>query len=92
MKYGYVPQQVLDEYYVYNEEDKLYYYTWNGYSGSYDPQPNANWAFDENTMTLSMFTNDGYYAYTFTITMSDDHKSFTGVDTKGKTYTFVKAE
>ena len=89
MRYNYVSQKTLEERgYTYNEEDKRY---WKD-SYSYNPEPNANWAFDENNMTLSMYTDDGYYTYTLTITMSDDHNSFSGVTSKGTTYTFVKAD
>ncbi len=90
-KYAYISQKDLDERYAFNEEDNLYYY-YGSNIVAYNPEPNANWAFDDKTRTLSMFTDDGYYAYTFTITMSEDRNSFTGIDTKGQTYTFVRAE
>lgn len=88
MKYHYVSQKELDEKYIYNEKDKLY---WRGYD-SYNPAPNAYWTYDAKTKVLSMYTDDGYYAYSFNITMNEDFKSFIAINTQGKKYSFIKVE
>ena len=88
MKYHYISQKELDEKYTYNEKDKLYR---RGYD-SYDPAPNAYWTYEEKTKVLSMYTEDGYYAFSFVITMNEDYKSFIAVNTQGKEYTFIKVE
>lgn len=51
---------------------------------------NAHWAYDESTQSISMYRDDGYYAYTYKVVMSDDGNSWAGVDKNGKTFSFVR--
>ena len=52
---------------------------------------NAYWAFDEASQTISMYTKDGYYAFTYKVVMSDGFNSWAGVDlVNGRTYSFVR--
>lgn len=37
-----------------------------------------------------MYTESGYYSYSFKVTMNDDKNSWVGIDTKGITYTFKR--
>ena len=97
LKYGYITKKDLEKY-TYNEDDGTYYYYYVpegesvGYGWSYDPSSNAYWAYDEVGQTISMFTKDGYYAFTYKVVMSEDNNSWAGIDAKGNTYSFVKIE
>lgn len=94
LKYDYLTKSQLVQY-TYNSEKGTYCYQWtdkNGiiYGVEYDPNDNAYWAFDENTQTISMYTESGYYSYSFKVTMNDDKNSWLGTDAKGRTYTFKR--
>ena len=84
LKYSYVTKENLK----YDEKTNTYYY----YGGTYNPEYNAHWTFDETVNSISMYTDDGYYAYSYKVTMNDDHNSWVGVDSKGNTYTFTRVE
>lgn len=58
----------------------------------YDPTDDAYWAFDEVNQTVSMYREGNSDAYTFKVIMSDDKNSWAGVDSEGKTYSFVRIE
>lgn len=68
--------------YVGNEPDK--------FLPTATPDGKANWAYDESTQSISMYRDDGYYAYTYKVVMSDDSNSWAGVDKNGKTFSFVR--
>ena len=91
LKYNYVTKENLKKY-TYDEKTNTYYYLSDGYGWTYNPEYNAHWAFDETTSSISMYTDDGYYAYSFKVTMNDDHNSWVGVDSKGNTCTFTRVE
>ena len=56
-------------------------------------EPVAKWTFNETDQTISMFTDDGYYAYTYKVSMSEDGKSWAGFDQgNNKTYSFTKLD
>lgn len=64
---------------------------------SYDPLEGSNriarWTFNEKDQTISMYTDDGYYAYTFKVSMGADGKSWAGYDMSNyKTYSFTKLD
>jgi hypothetical protein len=91
MKYGYMSNKELeDQGYVYEEEEGVYHLISGIYHIVYNPQSNAYWAFDETSQSISMYTEDGYYAFTYKVVMNNDLKSWVGIDSNGKTYTFVK--
>jgi hypothetical protein len=91
MKYGYMSNKELeDQGYVYEEEEGVYHLISGIYHIVYNPQSNAYWAFDETSQSISMYTEDGYYAFTYKVVMNKDFKSWVGIDSNGKTYTFVK--
>lgn len=93
MKYGYMsPKELEENGWVYDEEKGIYELVEGMYYFTYSPKSNAYWAFDETTQSISMYTDDGYYAFTYRVVMNDDMKSWVGVDTQGKSYTFVKAK
>ena len=51
----------------------------------------AHWAYDKTTQIISMYRDDGYYAFAFKVIMSDDKKSWSGISTTdGKACSFVK--
>ena len=52
----------------------------------------AYWAYDESTQSISMYTKNGYYSYTYKVVMNDDKQSWVGIGSNGRTYTFVKAK
>lgn len=94
LKYDYLTKSQLEQY-TFNSEKGTYYYQWtdkNGiiYGVEYDPNDNACWAFDEATQTISMYTESGYYSYSFKVVMNDDKNSWVGTDAKGRTYTFKR--
>ena len=91
LKYSYVTKENLKKY-TYDEKTNTYYYSSDGYGWTYDPDYNAHWAFDETTNSISMYTDDGYYTYSYKVTMNDDRNSWVGLDAKGKTYTFTRIE
>lgn len=91
MRYGYVTKAALEKY-TYNSETGTYIYSWDNCSVEYDPSDNAFWTYNETTQTISMYREDGYYSFTYKVTMSDDKNSWVGVDAKGKTYTFIRIE
>ena len=91
LKYSYVTKENLKKY-TYDEKTNTYYYSSDGYGWTYNPEYNAHWAFDETVNSISMYTDDGYYAYSYKVTMNDDHNSWVGVDSKGNTYTFTRVE
>ena len=93
MKYGYMSKEELEqEGYVYDEEEGVYDLIEGMYHIVYNPQSNAYWAFDETSQSISMYTESGYYAFTYKVVMNNDLKSWVGIDSTGKTYTFVKKE
>ena len=93
MKYGYMSKEELEqEGYVYDEEEGVYDLIEGMYHIVYNPQSNAYWAFDETSQSISMYTDSGYYAFTYKVVMNNDLKSWVGIDSTGKTYTFVKKE
>lgn len=95
LKYGYRTQEQLKNY-TYDKDSNTYVYSWeeNGvpYGIIYDPADNAHWAFDETTQSISMYRDDGYYAYTYKVTMNENKNSWIGIDSDGRTYTFVRIE
>ena len=91
LKYNYVTKEDLKKY-TYDDKTNTYHYSSDGYGWTYDPNYNAHWAFDETTNSISMYRDDGYYAFTYKVTMNDDHNSWVGVDSKGATYTFTRVE
>ena len=97
MKYDYLTKEQLKKY-NYNKETGMYWYRWTdndgcGYGIEYDPSDNAHWAFDETTQTISMYRDDGYYSYTYKVTMNDDKKSWVGIDiSTNRTYTFTRID
>lgn len=66
------------------------------YYSSWAESEKAHWTYNESDQTISMFTDDGYYAYTFKVNMADDGKSWAGIYTNSKggteTYSFVKVD
>ena len=50
----------------------------------------AHWAFNEQTQTISMYTDDGYYRSTYSVNMAADGNSWAGITSKGGTDTFVR--
>jgi len=82
--------------YTYDEKTNSYRYTntseYYTYTDIYYPGYNAHWAFNETTNSISMYTGDGYYAFTYKVTMNDDHNSWVGVDSAGRTYTFIRVK
>ena len=91
LKYSYETKENLKEY-TYDEKTNTYHYSSGGYGWTYDPEYNAHWAFDESTNSISMYTDDGYYAFSYKVTMNDDHNSWVGIDSDGRTYTFTRIE
>ena len=102
---NYLSKKDLESKYTYDEEKKVYYYidyvlygTGSGGSGvheyrnEYDPSDNAHWVYNETDNTISMFTDDGYYAFTYKVTFSDDRNSWAGVDAQGKTVSFIRVD
>lgn len=67
-------------------------------SGNYsyselDKNQSSHWIYNENDQTIFMYSDDGYYSYTYKVSMTEDGKSWTGYDQNTKkTYTFTKAE
>jgi hypothetical protein len=92
LKYNYVTKEDLKKYTYDDKTNTYHYYSSDGYGWTYDPNYNAHWAFDETTNSISMYRDDGYYAFTYKVTMNDDHNSWVGVDSKGATYTFTRVE
>jgi hypothetical protein len=91
MKCGYMsPKELEEKGYLFNEEEGVYKLIEGMYLLTYSPQSNAYWAFDEASQTISMYTESGYYAFTYKVVMNNDLKSWVGIDSTGKTYTFVK--
>lgn len=92
MKYGYMSAEELEEKgYVFDEEEGVYEKVDGMYRVTYNPLSNAYWAFDEVSHTISMYTENGYYAFTYKVIMNDDYNSWAGVNLiSGKTYSFVK--
>ena len=66
LKYSYVTKENLKKY-TYDEKTNTYYYSSDGYGWTYDPDYNAHWAFDETTNSISMYTDDGYYTYSYKV-------------------------
>ena len=64
-----------------NEKGEIWSYSKVG-TGAY-------WSYNENDQTISMYSDDGYYAYTYKVNMSDDGKSWAGytINSKGSTIT-----
>lgn len=63
------------------------------YSSFESTQRVARWTFNEKDQTISMYTDDGYYAYTLRVSMGGDGKSWAGYDiSECKTYSFVKLD
>lgn len=62
-----------------------------GYASMYN---NAFWSYNASDNTISMYTDDGYYAFTYKVNMAADGKSWAGYTTSNnsKTYTFIKVE
>ena len=94
LKYDYLTKSQLEQY-TFNSEKGTYYYQWTGKNGiiygvEYDLNDNAYWAFDEATQTISMYTESGYYSYSFKVVMNDDKNSWVGTDAKGRIYTFKR--
>ena len=55
--------------------------------------PNAHWSYNDSEQTISMYTDNGYYAFTYKVNMSVDGKSWAGYDSaSGRTYSFIKVE
>ena len=53
----------------------------------------AHWSYNENDQTISMYSDDGYYTYTYKVNMSDDGKSWAGYTiSKGSTVSFTRLE
>lgn len=56
----------------------------------------ARWSYNEQDQTISMYSDDGYYGFTYKVNMAEDGKSWAGytTDDKGKTTTisFTKLE
>lgn len=56
----------------------------------------GHWIYDDTEHTISMFTADGYYAFTYKVNMAKDGKSWTGYTTNSsgrtQTYTFIKVK
>ena len=93
MKYGYMSDKELkNKGYVYNEEEGVYNLIDGMYHVIYNPKSNAYWVFDENSQSISMYTESGYYTFTYKVVMNKDLNSWIGIDSNGKTYTFVKKE
>lgn len=81
--------------YSYDKDSNTYYYIWTDDYGQsfgieYNPEDNAHWIFDEATQTISLYTDSGYYTYTYRVTMNEDNKSWIGKDEKGRTYVFTR--
>lgn len=96
LKYNYYTKdKLLPSYYgcKYDEKNNTYsFYDENYNSWTYDPESNAHWVFDESTQSISMYTDDGYYTYTFKVVMADDTKSWVGITQSGETAPFIKIE
>lgn len=92
MKYGYLSAEELEEKgYVYDAEEGIYKQIDGMYLVTYNPKSNAYWAFDEASQTISMYTEDGYYAFTYKVVMNEGFNSWAGVDlVNGRTYSFVR--
>jgi len=55
--------------------------------------PNAHWSYNESAQTISMYTDDGYYSFTYRVSMANDAKSWAGYNEKsGTTYSFIRME
>lgn len=55
----------------------------------------SHWSYNESEQTISMYSDDGYYAYTYKVNMADDGNSWAGYEIKSdktKTYTFTRVE
>lgn len=53
--------------------------------------PYAHWSYNEKEQTISMYRDDGYYAFTYKVTMAVDGNSWAGYDSaSGKTYAFTR--
>lgn len=95
MIYDYLTKANLEKY-TYNPKSGTYYYTWidkdgNSYGIVYDPRDNANWTFDEDTQTILMYTENGYYSYKYKVIMNEDKNSWVGIDeANNRTYTFTR--
>ena len=70
-------------------------YWWN-YKNVVTPSENVDneacWTYDKYTQSISMYTKDGYYSYTYKVVMNEDKQSWVGKGSNGITYTFVKAK
>lgn len=60
---------------------------------NYDDVGSARWSFNEKDQTISMYTDDGYYAFTYKVSMATNGKSWAGYsESSGKTFSFTKIE
>lgn len=44
----------------------------------------ANWSYNDQEHTISMYTVDGYYTFTYTVNMASDGNSWAGYTTNSK--------
>ena len=56
----------------------------------YSAGARAHWAFNEQTQTISMYTDDGYYRSTYSVNMAADGNRWMGISPKGNQDTFVR--
>ena len=55
----------------------------------------SHWSYNESEQTISMYSDDGYYAFTYKVNMAEDGNSWAGYEiTSGntKTYTFTRVK
>ena len=81
------------------DDDGYIYYS---ITESMEPDPDSpfkpssvtgHWIYNETDQTISMYTDDGYYSFTYKVSMSEDGKSWVGYDQgKDKTYSFTKLD
>ena len=101
--FGYKPEFPLpvggDEWYYGVERDDQSYYGYaytldNGEIGVNSIEDVYKAVLEEDGWQIddTLYDDDGYYAYSFKVTMNDDHNSWVGVDSKGNTCTFTKVE
>ena len=63
---------------------------------NYNSKIKTLWTYDEKEQVISMFTDDGYYTYTYKVNMADDGNSWAGYTTSSsgstKTVSFVRLQ
>lgn len=81
-------------------DGSLQYSMWvksNGEIWGYSKEgTDAHWSYNETEQTISMYSDNGYYSYTYKVNMSDDGNSWAGytISSNGstKTVSFIKIE